>query len=337
MDFTSYPKIHTIGTRGFENIATARPLWYSEKLDGSNVSIHKLSPDDAGTPFSAFKLASHHRWLVWQTKDDIKMFKPFIQWCEDNFHKLTSMRDGTILWGEMVMNQGVLKYSIKSPFMLFDVSHQNEFGVREFVSPSAWDLYLPTDWNSFIPGVIPIEGGPPTPELLAQWIETDSSIGGKREGVVIKSYEETAIFGGRAVPLFVKYVAPEFRERMKAGKPTGDTIETLIANMCYGPARLQKAIQRLKEENRYQGAVQDIGPLIGIINKDIYEEEKAEIMEMLFKHFWKPITRIVTSRIPNDYKALLLAGADGTNCCVGSDKYGAIQCCRGPEDNDKTA
>ena len=68
-EFKAYPKVASLGTKGFERI-TELPVYIQEKLDGSNVSIHKIQ--------GSVMLASRTRWLGHLGVSDIKMFNKFL-------------------------------------------------------------------------------------------------------------------------------------------------------------------------------------------------------------------------------------------------------------------
>jgi hypothetical protein len=68
-------------------------------------------------------------------------------------------------------------------------------------------------------------------------------------------------------------------------------------------------VQHLREAGQLQGAVQDIGPLIQEIPRDVEKECKPEIMEALWKWAWPHIKRAVTRGFPEWYKEKLLEKA----------------------------
>jgi len=316
-DFIAYPKIANVGTRGYEELFYL-PLWASEKLDGSNVSIHVL-PGQRECPMDdlkEIKLASRTKWLDWQSKGDSKMFRPFIEWTSipGVAEVLMSFPVGTTFWGEMCVNQNIIKYPEKIPFVLFDISYDDEFGSRRFIRPDQWERYT-VENNTYpifvnIPTIVPTQILSSTLDKtkLDRLIADESMLGGPREGIVLKNYDRDVTVGGRLVPFFCKYVAPAYRETKKIVDRITDPLESRIANSVFTPMRFEKGIQKLKEEGRYTGSVQDIGPLIGVICEDIHVECRAEIEVALFTHFWKPISRIITSKIPGMYKDKLETG-----------------------------
>ena len=72
-------------------------------------------------------------------------------------------------------------------------------------------------------------------------------------------------------------------------------------------ARWRKALQAMADDGKLTNSPKDIGPMIGRIKKDIFEEEGERIKEGLFNHFWKnSISRGVTRGFPGWYKEQLL-------------------------------
>jgi hypothetical protein len=305
-EFTSYPKIASLGSKGFEEIFNV-PVFIQEKLDGSNVSIHKIN--------GKICLASRSQWIDNKSPENSGMFKLFVKWAEDNKELLKYIPESASLWGEFCNNHNVLKYEAKHPFVLFDISIKpvvafsgNDFGIREFLNPITWaskfDIkFFSTFFN--IPydkeQIILLN----TQKEFLSFLNLPSILGGRREGIVLKNYTNLNRF---MQPLFCKVVNEEFKEKASKGHPDFNKpdIESELATNLYLSARLTKAIQRLQEENRYQGSPKDIGALIGLVCRDIHDEEKENIKEILFKYHWKQIARMITAKIPNDYKQRLI-------------------------------
>jgi len=307
MNFTPYPKVHNIGSKGFERIFDL-PVEISEKLDGSNVSIHRTS--------EGLKLASRSKWLSHQSPGDAGMFSKFVNWVRCSEFDLSCLPDGSALWGEFCNNHNVLKYEKTCPFVLFDISVTDEFGNRQFLPRQNWNRFFSYWFGSDdfmyehlnpVKTLLAPNYAPPTilgkdvKDTLDELLKVPSMLGGKIEGIAIKNYTELTSHGEL---LFCKYVAPEFKEQHRVstkGLP-GEPIEKQIADNYYNDARLVKGILKLKELGKWAGTVKDIGPLIGVINQDIFTECEQDIKEDLFGHFWKQIARIITSKIPQAYK-----------------------------------
>jgi hypothetical protein len=141
-------------------------------------------------------------------------------------------------------------------------------------------------------------------------LKKESVLGGEQiEGIAIKNYKQFHnvpwMFGH---PIFAKFVQEKFKERnataWKAETQTG-LIEQLIAEYK-SENRWLKAIQHLKEQNLLTDSPKDIGNIIKEILRDIEEEEKENIKEALWKHFWDRRLRMgVIHGFPMWYKEKL--------------------------------
>lgn len=143
-------------------------------------------------------------------------------------------------------------------------------------------------------------------EHLKHLLSEPSFLGGQREGLVFKNKNR---FGIDGKPLYGKYVSDAFKEvhqkDWKARSPSqGDIIEQLIERYMT-PARWNKAVYRLRDENRLSDSPTDIGPLMGEISKDVMEECKDEIALKLWKWAWPKIARGVVRGLPEWYKEQL--------------------------------
>ena len=300
-EFKAYPKIASLGTKGFERIIDV-PVYIQEKLDGSNVSIHKIQ--------GSIQLASRTRWLGHLGVSGIKMFNKFLEWVNINEHFLNKLPEGAVLWGEFCNNHNVLKYEKLNPFVLFDISLTDPYGNRQFIPKVEWRVFFDLWWGSpdyllerFLPVFSSEFSKMPNLTTLKEHLEFTSILGGPREGIVIKNYTEMTLWGQ---PLFCKLVNAEYKEGHRtSSKSNAPTIEAQIAENYFNTPRLKKAIQRLKEEGTLTGSTKDIGPLIDVVSKDIYDEEVENIKVRLFNHHWKQITRVIASKVPPAYKEFL--------------------------------
>lgn len=163
-------------------------------------------------------------------------------------------------------------------------------------------------------GIDPIEA---VLEKLNSLLECESALGGpKVEGVVVKRTEHPIYYMDR--PLFAKLVSPEFREKHKfawkeSNPKQGDVLLSIIESLATD-TRFMKSVQHLQEDGRLTNELQDIGPLIKEVNKDVLEEEEEWIKEQLWKWAKQHIARGVGSRVPGWYKEHLVkefVAADG--------------------------
>jgi hypothetical protein len=189
----------------------------------------------------------------------------------------------------------------KGNIILFDIDQGYEdYMVPGYVIVAAEFLgleYVPT-WEA--------DTQPEISELKA-WAGEESILGGIREGIVIKNYAQ---LGSDHKTLMGKYVNETFKEShtsdwRKRNPTRGDMIAGLV-EAYKTDARWEKAIQHFAEEGCLQNAPQDIGPLIREIQADVKFECEDEIKELLFKHFWKDISRQLTAGFPEWYKNRLM-------------------------------
>jgi hypothetical protein len=151
-----------------------------------------------------------------------------------------------------------------------------------------------------------------SPEDLTKHRGRFSFLGGALiEGVVCKPLANVYTPDGKRIA--AKLVSEAFKETHSKewvpDKGAKQEIERRIADAIGTPARFAKAVQRLRDEGRASGTVKDIGSLIAEVAKDIHEECRGTIEQMLYDEYRKTITRIVTGRVPEWYKRELLASS----------------------------
>src|SRR3972149_4327071 len=278
MQFHPYPKIHTVGYRGTEKVSSL-PVYVSEKLDGSNVSLHCFMTQGG----KVIRLASRTRWLDIESKQ----FTPFIQWAADHLNVLLAgMEPGEVLWGEFCNNHNVLKYDRKSPFVLFDFSYTGFAGERIFQAPDMWRVVLEKrNLQDVIPiGIWEFHGLLNDYQaLLEAFVSRGAYLGGPIEGIVIKNYSETSEY---SEPLFVKLVMDEFKEGHKKVYAQGESLEESLCQLVFNEARFRKGVQRVKENEQYTGTMKDMGTLLSTIQKDVEEESMGDIATFLVNKYW---------------------------------------------------
>jgi len=154
-------------------------------------------------------------------------------------------------------------------------------------------------------------GHQPSMDDLNAWLDIESILGGhKIEGVVIKNYTQ---FGADKKALMAKFVSEAFKEKHakvwgEQNKSHKDIVADIVDVYC-NENRWAKAVQHLREVGVLEGSPRDIGLLIKEIPADILDECEDEIKELLFRHFWKQISRGVVIGIPEWYKRRLAESA----------------------------
>ncbi len=106
-------------------------------------------------------------------------------------------------------------------------------------------------------------------EEIQSWFANPSFLGGPMEGVVVKPVSSQR----QHLPT-VKIVSEAFKEFRAPHQPNKapDIIATLAAE-CRSLARLEKAVQHLREAGTLTNTSQDIGPIIRELQADLLENE----------------------------------------------------------------
>jgi hypothetical protein len=145
-------------------------------------------------------------------------------------------------------------------------------------------------------------------EDLLRYLDMPPYLGGEYiEGIVIKNYELAGMYGHVAK---AKIVRADFRETQaiewRIQNPTaGDIVQNIIKSLRT-EARWNKAIQHLEESGQLTNEAKDIGPLLKEVNKDLLDEEQDAIKDILFKYYWKNISKGVINGLPEFYKRKLM-------------------------------
>ena len=143
-------------------------------------------------------------------------------------------------------------------------------------------------------------------DSLAPYLEVESFLGGKVEGVVVKrfrSWEHPAIPHGKLVRADFK----ETRARKSHSPSKGDLKEDLreVALQFSSPRRWEKAVERLRDEGRLEGGPEDIGPLMGVVARDLVVECEEGMIHAVWKMMRKPLMRAATQPIAEWYQKRL--------------------------------
>lgn len=143
---------------------------------------------------------------------------------------------------------------------------------------------------------------------LDQFLNTESQLGGVHaEGIVIKPVVAEYYTDGKRI--CGKLVTEAFKETHTKtwvpDRPDRMDIIDKIVEAVSTPVRWEKAVQRLAEAGTLANEAKDIGPLIGIVARDVEEECEDEIKAMLWASFRKEVIRKSTSGIPQWYKTRL--------------------------------
>jgi len=303
----SYPSIYNLGHRAVQDILSG-PVVVQEKVDGSQFSFGVVE-EPAGVPVdSVLRLVMRSKGAEIFPDATDKLFRPAI----DTVMRLAAEQrlvPGIVYRGEVLVKpkHNTLAYD-RMPagnIILFDIDGGEEaYHSPSFVQARAAELGLET-----VPTLY--EGIITSLEQVTAMLDRVSVLGGSKiEGVVIKAYGR---YGVDKKTLMAKYVTEAFKEvhgaDWKARNPTRADIVLQLIERYKTPARWAKAVQHPREAGRLQEAVQDIGPLMQEVPTDVEKEERTEILEALWAHFWPQIKRGITAGLPMWYKEELAKAA----------------------------
>lgn len=154
-----------------------------------------------------------------------------------------------------------------------------------------------------------------TMDTFTDLMDYTSFLGGpKIEGVVIKSDEpEYVVYGGQEIRLVMKYVSEAFKEfnkkNWKVENPDRRDAIAVVTAQLRTEARWAKAVQHLRDEGRLTGTVRDIGPLIGEVQRDIFDGDADEVGRLLLEAFKPILKKTSAAGLAEWYKQSLVAEA----------------------------
>lgn len=288
----SYSKIYQIGHKVIRNIFDDVVL-IEEKVDGSQFSF--------GVIDGVLCARSNNKQLILEAPDN--MFKKAVETIKSIEHLL---HPGWTYRGEYLQKpkHNTLAYD-RTPYnniMGFDIMRE---GQEDYLSYEE----KKTEFERIGLEVVPIVyyGKVNSLEMFNLYLERTSILGGQKiEGVVVKNYK--LITDDKKVAMG-KYVSEAFKEvhnkDWKERNPSRNDIVLQIIDRYKSEARWNKAIQHMREKGTLEESPRDIGELMKEINNDILAECEDEIKDILFKHFWKTISRGVTQGLPEWYKQQL--------------------------------
>lgn len=294
----SYSKIYNIGHPYTDLLFDGENVAVEEKVDGSQFSFGLFDG----------KLLVRSKGRVFDVHGPDNLF---IEACASVLERERFLREGYCYRGEYLRKpkHNVLAYGRvpKGNIIIFDIG----IGDNRYLTPEEKRFEaerigletVPVLWNG------PINHSNELTELLNK----TSVLGGQKiEGFVVKNYDR---FTRDGKVMMGKYVSEAFKEIhrpdfRKQNPPARDILDQL-ARTYKSEARWQKAVQHLAEAGELQNAPQDIGNLIREVQRDISEECREEIKEVLFNWAWRTLKDRVNRGLPEWYKMKLLEGAFG--------------------------
>lgn len=190
------------------------------------------------------------------------------------------------------------------------------FGVYNYETKEFYDYETIQVWaNKLEVDAVPvIKLGISNPEEVLEFVKNRVSyLGGQNiEGVVVKAYKPWLFLN--SIPLSVmsgKYVTEEFKEVHGANWKAENTNKGQLAvaiGKYKSVARWNKAVQHLRDAGNLSGSPKDIGLLIKEVRRDVEEEEKENIKDILWKIYGDKFLHEAGSGLPQWYKEELVKG-----------------------------
>ena len=288
----SYPKIFSLGHPSIRDLFQGRVI-VQEKIDGSQFSF--------GLVEGELICRSKGKQLYLDAPD--KMFAAGIEYIQTIKNRLV---EGYVYRGEYLRGpkHNTLHYE-RMPanhIILFDVMFSPEIyaspeslaGIAECLDLEAVPCY---------------HAGEMDLTKFQNYMEKESCLGGQTvEGVVAKNYHRYDEYTGHV--LMGKYVSEAFKEvHVKGWKESNPSKQDIIGALCDTyrcPTRWEKAVYRLRDEDKLTNSPKDIGTLLTSIQEDIIAECEADIKERLWKAFSNQILRSSIAGFPEWYKKRLL-------------------------------
>lgn len=291
----AFPKIFHLGDKFIDKIFDG-PVEITEKIDGSQFVFGKIGGElfcrskgkmlVLGAPEKMFEKAIDYVMSVQESiPNNIVFFCEYLRQPKHNvlaYHRIPT--NGLALFGVCELpNKFISEYSR----LIFA---KNTLGID----------------------VVPLiyEGEIKTKDDLVEMLDTDSYLGNvKIEGIVIKNYTQPFMIRDRVFPLMSgKFVSEKFKEKHRTDwkvKNTGKGRWDTYVEGFRTDARWEKAVQHLRDNGELENAPRDIGKLIKEIHRDITEEEKENIKDVLWKEFGIQVLRKSTAGFPEWYKKRL--------------------------------
>lgn len=283
---SNYPSIQTLGHKAIADLFNG-PVIIQEKVDGSQVSASVINGE--------LHLRSKKTEIDLNTTG---MFVPAVE----TFRRLLDddkLAPGWIYRGELISKpkHNTLKYNrVPTGYViLFDI----DAALQDYLPPRNLKEAASQLGLESVPCFF--EGEITDLDQLKSLLDTESILGGvKIEGIVIKNYNRWGV-DGKA--LMGKWVREEFKEEhRRSWKPAGPGVLDKIEAIYKSPARWLKSVQHLRDEGQITFTPTDIGKLIVEIQKDLEEEAKGEISEILYDHHRREIMKRIIRGFPEFYK-----------------------------------
>jgi len=288
----SYSSPFNLGHKALEDLFTGNVV-VQEKVDGSQISFGLIDGE--------LSVRSRRKEVNQEKPEMFEKAVTYLKTVTDE------MIPDWIYRGEFLMKprHNTLSYTNtpKNNIILYDIDKGNQ----DYVERGAMQTHAFALDLTCVP-TLATYSTKPTLEELQKLLETKSVLGGvKIEGIVIKNYGRFDWAGKKT--LMGKLVSDAFREvhtkDWKKRNPQKNDFYIELVKEYATEQRWNKALQHLKEEGKLEHSMRDIPLFMREVSEDILAECKEEMMEKLFKHFWKKCAKGMTRGLPEWYKGLL--------------------------------
>jgi hypothetical protein len=293
MNVRGYSEVENIWNPSAKQLLGQR-VFVQEKLDGSQFA------------FSREGARSKRKELLEGAVPDL--FAPAMKWVSENVHRIGR---GAVFYCEAIAkprhNTLTYDFAPDNGFVVFDIEEDGQWLSVGECSMICTLLGVP--YAQVFEHAMVLERW----DQLEEFLEHESILGGRIEGVVAKPIDRSILDPHSGRPLLVKVVRPEFREKnqeaQKEFKRTASLDSQLkdLVELYKTDARFEKAVQRLRDESQIKGELRDLAVLIPEVTRDILKEEENAFKEVLWTAAVKQIRRRVSAWLPEWYKERLLA------------------------------
>lgn len=295
MNLHSYPKVYAIGHRAVQDLFSDTVV-VQEKVDGSQFSFGLINGE--------IEMRSHGAEV--RFGDNNKMFnaakETVCKAIADKLHPEWIYRAEFL--SKPKHNVLCYKRVPVGSLIVFDIN----VGLENYLAPTVVHQEAELLGLEVVPTMF--VGKVNSPEMVRDFLKSESCLGGPVEGVVVKNYNR---FGIDGKVLMGKFVTEQFKEthnkEWKAANPTiGDIVDQLVATLR-NERRWEKAIERLRDAGKLEHSPRDIGPLIKTIQEDLATEERDFIETKLVEWAMPRIMRASSAGVAEWYKDRLLKSA----------------------------
>lgn len=292
----SYSKIYSVAHVASKPLLK-QPVWVEEKIDGSQFSMLKRENGEVVIRSKNVEM------------DPLNPNEMFNKAAETALN--LDLHPGWVYRGEYLQSpkHNTLAYDRvpKQNIILFDI----EIMQCEFLTPDEKAKEAERLGLEVVPFLF--SGVLESLDQFVGFLEQTSVLGGQIiEGVVIKPQQK--IFGNDGKIVMAKHVREDFKEEnSKEWKNTKNLSKNMIVEKLIetydSPARINKAIQHLRETGELQNEPRDIPKIIKELQEDLHNEEEQAIKDKLYAWAKPLIMKGVARPVPIYYKQKLLQQA----------------------------